>query len=136
MRLVCLLQIVACLVRHFARHRNVLLLHLLQVLVLRWGALFKGLGECRVRNQHAGHLLWLEGRLNGLLTFNLGLLALGAKINLNFPGLSVAFIAAATVGLLVHINLNLAPALIAARRLLRLRTDSGLRNLAILKLSV
>jgi hypothetical protein len=81
-------------------------------------------------------LLWLKGRLNGLLTFNLGLLALGAKINLNFPGLSVAFIAAATVGLLVHINLNLAAALIAACRLLRLRTDSGLRDLAILKLSV
>ena len=132
-----MLQIVACLVRHFARHRNVLLLHLLQVLlVLHWGALFKGLDECWVRHQHAGRLLRLKGRLNGLLTFNLGLLALGAKINLNFPGLSVAFIAAATVGLLVHINLNLASALIAARRLLRLRTDSGLRDLAILKLSV
>lgn len=81
-------------------------------------------------------MLWLKGRLNGLLTFNLGLLSLGAKIYFNLPGLSVSFIAAAAVGPLVHINLNLASALIADRRLLRLRTDSWLRDLAVLELSV
>lgn len=113
-----------------------LLLHLLQILVLHWGTLFERLSKCRVRNHHAGHLLWLEGRLNGLWTFNLGLLPLGAKIYLNLPGFSVAFIAAATVGPLVHIDLNLTSALIAARRLLRLRTDSGLWDLAVLELSV
>lgn len=131
-----MLQIVACLVRHLARHRNVLLLHLLQILALHWRTLFERLSNRRVRNHHARHLLGLERRLNGLLTFNLGLLPLGAKINLNLPGLSVAFIADATIGSLVHIDLNLTSAQIAARRLLRLRTDSGLWDLAVLELSV
>jgi hypothetical protein len=40
-----MLQIVACLVRHFARHRNVLLLHLLQILALNRGTLFERLSK-------------------------------------------------------------------------------------------
>jgi len=70
------------------------------------------------------------------LTLYLGRLALGAKINLNFPGLSVAVITASAIGLLVDINLNLASAWIVDWRLLRLRIDSKLRDLAILKLCV
>jgi len=70
------------------------------------------------------------------LTFYLGSLTLGAKINLNFPGLSVAVVTDSPIGLLVDINLNLAPGWIVVRGFLRLCTDSGLRDLAILKLSV
>ena len=70
------------------------------------------------------------------MTLYLGRLALGAKINLNFPGLSVAVITASAIGLLVDINLNLASAWIVDWRLLRLRIDSKLRDLAILKLCV
>ena len=113
-----------------------LLLHLLQILARNWGTLFERLSKIRVLHHHVWHLLWLEGRLNELLTFNLGLLPLGAKIYLNLPGFSVAFIAAATVGPLVHINLNLTSTLVAARSLLRLRTDSRLWDLAVLELSV
>jgi len=111
------------------------MLNLLKVLVLRWRALFKRLAKGRVRDQHARRLL-LKGRLDRLLTLYLCRLALGAKINLNFPGLSVAVITAYAIGLLVDINLNLASAGIAACRLLRLHIDSRLRDLAILKLCV
>jgi hypothetical protein len=100
-------------------------------LALHGGTLFERLSECRAQHHHAGNLLWLEKWLDRLLTFNLG-----AKIYLNLPGHSVSFKAAAAVGSLVHINLSLASACIANSRLIRLRTDSGLRVLAVLELII